>query len=422
MKTSEPQASHAEFLRLLIALRWCAVAGQGFAVWLAIGVLELRLPLWPLLAAVGLLGIANGVLIAVGRRRPATTALALVHLGIDITQLSVVIALSGGAMNPFVSLLLVPIALATLALDVRAILLVAALATLGYALSAWLAPPLPHVHGIAGTFDLHLWGMAANFLVTAAVFVVLLTRLAALRARRERELAELRERHARAQGILGLATHAAAMAHALNTPLGTLTLILDDLAEDPALDPNWRGEIERARMAVASCREQVRQLVAEARNEGELRAPLRQHLARVIERWSLLRPALRLAATIELPDLPVRVDPAVDHALIALLDNAADASIQAGRDQVSLALRIEGDALLGRIEDSGGRPPNGQLPSARLYASDKPGGLGLGLALSAAAFEAHGGAVNWQAGEQGLITQFRLPLAALRVPTEPAKP
>jgi two-component system sensor histidine kinase RegB len=142
----------------------------------------------------------------------------------------------------------------------------------------------------------------------------------------------------------------------------------------------------------------------------------------VIERWSLLRPALRLAATIELPDLSARVDPAVDHALIALLDNAADASIQAGRDQVSLALRIEGDALLGRIEDSGGRPPNGQLPSARLYASDKPGGLGLGLALSAAAFEAHGGAVNWQAGEQGLITQFRLPLAALRVPTEPAKP
>jgi two-component system sensor histidine kinase RegB len=418
MKASELQAAHAEFLRLLIALRWCAVAGQGVAVWLAIGVLALPLPLLPLAAAVVLLGIANGVLMAVGRRQPAGAALAIVHLGVDITQLSVVIALSGGAMNPFVSLLLVPIALATLALDVRAILLVAAMATLGYGLSAWLAPPLPHVHGIAGTFDLHLWGMAANFLVTAAVFVVLLTRLAAARARRERELAELRERHARAQGILGLATHAAAMAHALNTPLGTLTLILDDLAEDRALDADWHDEIERARLAVGSCREHVRQLVAEARAEGERHAPVGEHLARVVERWSLLRPAIRLSATFALPDEPVRVDPALDHALIALLDNAADASAAAGHEEVSLALRVDDDVLLGRIVDHGGRPPAGQLPSARLYASDKPGGLGLGLALSAAAIEAHGGEVDWQAGEQGVLTHFRLPLAALRVRPE----
>lgn len=49
------------------------------------------------------------------------------------------------------------------------------------------------------------------------VVLVFTTRLAADLRARERELARLRERFTRNEGIVALATHAAAMAHELNT-------------------------------------------------------------------------------------------------------------------------------------------------------------------------------------------------------------
>ncbi|MBK9657738.1 MAG: sensor histidine kinase [Rhodanobacteraceae bacterium] len=330
----------SDFLRTLARLRWSAAAGQALAIVVTLYVLELPLPAWPLWAGVAALLVVQRLCDQrPGWRSPATQAprqrcgprfrpgVAVAHLAFDIAELTWAIAWSGGPMNPFVSLFLVPIALATLALPIRHIVLVAALATLGYALAAALGPALPHIHGLSGTFDLHLWGMAVNFAVSTLVFVAVLTQLAAARDAREREIARLREQAARAEGILGLATHAAAMAHALNTPLGTLTLILDDLAEDNANRPQTHADIERARAVVAVCRDQVRKLVHEAHPDSHELEPLPGYIDSVIARWELLRPSMRLTRDIELPQLSIRADPALAHLLQALLDNAADASV-----------------------------------------------------------------------------------------------
>lgn len=407
------------FLRTLMLLRWVAVAGQSLAILAVTRGLGVPLAQAPLWAGVAALAAYN---LAVSLRPPAApvTALrALLHLAVDIAQLALVIAVSGGATNPFVSLFLVPIALATLALPVRAILGVAALATLGYAVAAWWGPPLPHVHGLAGLFDLHLAGMAVNFLLTAAVFVAVLTRLAALRDERERELADLRESRARDEGILGLATHAAAMAHSLNTPLATLTLLLDDLAEDLVPQSALREEAERAQALVAVCRDQVRALARAADPAAQRVLPLAGWIDELVARWELLRPEVGLDRETALPPLRVRADPAVAHLLQALLDNAADASRQRGRERVSLRLRVVDDALLGEVEDEGsGAPLGGRAPLP--YRSDKQHGLGVGLALSHATVERLGGSLELKPGGGGSVAQFRLPLAALRSGLEDA--
>ena len=414
-----------DFLRTLARLRWFAVTGQALAIAATLYMLKLPLPALPLWAGVAALLAFNvwAVFAApgVGRRadsapsavRPSVAAgMAVGHLAFDIAELTWAIAWSGGPMNPFVSLFLVPIALATLALPIRHIVLVAALATLGYALAAALGPALPHIHGLSGTFDLHLWGMAVNFLVSTLVFVAVLTQLAAARDAREREIALLREQAARAEGILGLATHAAAMAHALNTPLGTLTLMLDDLAEDCADRPQLSADIERARSVVAVCRDQVRKLVHEAHPDSHELEPLPGYIDSVIARWELLRPSMRLTRDIELPELSIRADPALAHLLQALLDNAADASAGQSSTELGLRLRVEEHALIGAITDHGGRALENR-PLGAVFASSKTDGLGVGLALSHATVERYGGELSLQAGDDGAITRFRLPLAKL---------
>lgn len=413
------------FLRTLTLLRWSAAAGQSLAIVVSLYVLALPLPAWPLWAGVTALLAFNVLLTAatpgVARhsrsssgRVPASVpaGVAVGHLAFDIAELTWAIAWSGGPMNPFVSLFLVPIALATLALPIRHIAVVAALATLGYALAATLGPALPHIHGLSGTFDLHLWGMAVNFGVSALVFVAVLTQLAAARDAREREIARLREQAARAEGILGVATHAAAMAHALNTPLGTLTLMLDDLAEDSVDRPPLHADIQRARAVVAVCRDQVRKLVHEAHPDNHAREPLVAYVDSVIARWELLRPSMRLARDIELPDLSIRADPALAHLLQALLDNAADASAEKSRTDLALHLRVADHALIGAIFDHGGSALE-LRPLGTLFASSKSDGLGMGLALSHATVERYDGELSLQAGDDGAITRFRLPLAKL---------
>jgi two-component system sensor histidine kinase RegB len=392
----------------------------------ALYLLDLPLPAWPLWAGVAALLVFNAYATrAIGESaRPSASApasarstvparVAVAHLAFDIGELTWAIAWSGGAMNPFVSLFLVPVALATLALPIRHIVLVAILAATGYALAASLGPALPHIHGLAGTFDLHLWGMAVNFGLSTIVFVAVLTHLAAARDAREREIAQLREQAARAEGILGLATHAAAMAHALNTPLGTLTLMLDDLAEDCADRPQLGADIERARAVVAVCRDQVRKLVHEAHPDSHALQPLAGYIDSVIARWELLRPSMRLARDIELPQLSIRADPALAHLLQALLDNAADASAGQSRSDLALQLRVSDDALVGAIVDHGGNALE-RRPLGAVFASNKVDGLGVGLALSHATVERYAGELSLQAGDGGAITRFRLPLAKLR--------
>jgi two-component system sensor histidine kinase RegB len=121
---------------------------------------------------------------------------------------------------------------------------------------------------------------------------------------------------------------------------------------------------------------------------------------------------MHLTRDIQLPELSIRADPALAHLLQALLDNAADASAEQSRPELGLQLSVVDHALVGAIVDHGGSALE-KRPLGALFVSSKPGGLGVGLALSHATVERYGGELSLQAGTDGAITRFRLPLAKL---------
>ena len=138
-----------------------------------------------------------------------------------------------------------------------------------------------------GGFDLHLAGMAINVFLSVGLVLYLVLRLAAARDRRERELAALRERFVRNEGILALATHAASVAHELNTPLGTMTLLLDDL-DTAALSTDGAQDVATLRRLVDICRDRVRSLA----HPADPASSTRVDIDRVLEHWQLVRPAI----------------------------------------------------------------------------------------------------------------------------------
>ncbi|WP_313343998.1 ATP-binding protein [Stenotrophomonas sp.] len=398
----------APFLRTLCSLRWLAVGGQAATILVATWVLGLELPPLPLWAGVAALALFN--LYAQLRVHDADTApvTAFGHILVDVTVLTWMVAWSGGVANPFGSLFLILIALAALALPLRWTLAVAAACLIGYAISGIFGLPLPA--GYFTAMQMHQWGVVCNFLLSATVVLVFATRLAIALRRREHELSLLRERFVRNEGIVALATHAASVAHELNTPLATMTLLADDIA-DQTDSPELRDDVDTLRELLVQCRERVLALARPAAGQAPGRDSVT--LPQVLEQWRLVRPTITLKRNDDAP-LQLPLDPGIGHLLMVLLNNAADAGEQAERPQVDLTLRIEGHDLIGEVRDYGrGFDARDAVLPGTLFNSGKTQGMGVGLALSHATIERLDGEL-WMRPAQGAGTRvgFRLPLAS----------
>jgi two-component system sensor histidine kinase RegB len=402
------------FLKLLCNLRWLTVLGQVIAVALAIGPMHIALLPAPLWAGIGILAAFNVYASwRVRRSEEATDAEVFLHMVVDITVLSWLVAWSGGMENPFASLQLIPIALAILALPTKLMSFTAAVAGAGYFLSTLFGRDLPAVPGMnGGTFGLHKMGMLANFIVSAGVILFFFSRMTAAWRRSEHEVARLREQFARNEGILALATHAASVAHELNTPLGTLTLLVEELGSE-AESAAQRESFATLKALLDICRDRVRALASPA--DSDIRAGLAEpvDLELLIQHWQLVRPTVELRRSGSIVGFE-KVDPAVGHLLRALLNNAADASEQAGVSQVDLQLHSNAAGLRGEIRDYGVGFDQARAPlPATLFRTSKPDGLGIGLALSHATVERLGGQLSMQATDgHGVRVEFSLPAVA----------
>lgn len=391
------------FMRLLSNLRWIAVAGQSLTVLVVTGPMHVPLAAPPLWAGIGALAAFN--LFATWRARALRNASArecFLHLLVDIAVLAWLVAWSGGIENPFSSLFLLPIALSILALPTPWVWATTAAAATGYGASAWLGRELPHMHGAMGdAFSVHKLGMLVNFIVTAAVLLVFFARIVKAWRAREREVAELREQFARNEGIVALATHAASVAHELNTPLGTLMLMVDDLADEPA--PPSREDVATMKSLLELCRDRVRELASSADTRGDDGRPRRVDLERIIDRWQLVRPTIELRRTGSIAGHQ-QVDAGVGHLLQALLNNAADASEAAHSAVVDLHLATDDGSLTGEIRDHGpGFGETEPLLPGTLFRTSKPGGLGIGLALSHATVERLGERCRWRPPRRAVV-------------------
>jgi signal transduction histidine kinase len=106
--------------------------------------------------------------------------------------------------------------------------------------------------------------------------------------------------------------------------------------------------------------------------------------------------ALETRTTVQVepgPQITVRADPAqLQQALINLIRNAADATLEAGGTCVSLTWRVRAEFVELVVEDEG----PGLTDTTNLFVpfySTKQGGSGIGLVLTRQIAEAHGGSI-----------------------------
>ena len=398
-------------------LRLCAVAGQALTVGVVALGMHLAIPVVPLAAGIGgLLVFALAVFWRLRQSWPVTSPEAVAHIAVDIAALGWLLYLTGGATNPFASLLVMPITLAAAAMPLRHVAAVALLAAACYlALIPWHVPlPVLHAQG-RGDFNLHVAGMAINFVITAAALAFFITRLARTLRSREDEIQRERERALRDEGILAIATQAAGAAHELNTPLSTMRTLLAELKREHASEPALSDDLALLAGQAERCRDILRELVAVGSRQL-VGTPQRFKLAEFVRdceaRFHLLRPEVELAIAVDddAGERAIEAEPSLRHALINLLSNAADASLAAGSERVELHVGASaGQAEFG-VRDFGAGS-DASLAARSAFQSSKRDGLGLGLALAHATAERLGGELRAELQpDRGLLQRLRVPL------------
>jgi two-component system sensor histidine kinase RegB len=409
--------------RTLAWLRLCAIAGQSVAVLVCAWWMQLQIPLLPLMLGIGLLAVFS--VFAAWRLRqpwPVHEWETIGHIAADTLVLGYLLYFTGGASNPFITLLLVPIALSAAALSVRAILAVSVLAGVAYlALLYWHVPlPMPMHDEMHGGFSLHVAGMGVNFVISALLLGFFINRLAHALRLQQTEVQRVRERALRDEGILAIATQAAGAAHELNTPLSTMRTLLPELRREHAGDALLAEDLELLEGQVDRCRTILREMVAFGKaqlSQEPERLSVGQFIHGCRERFQLLRPEAELALDLDegTSHIVLRTPPGLRHALLNLLNNAADASASQGSHAVELQVRRNDGWLQLSVRDHGpGFATTGQL--ALLGQSQKQTGLGLGLALAEATAERLNGELIAGNTGHGAEVCLRLPLAVIAAP------
>jgi signal transduction histidine kinase len=215
------------------------------------------------------------------------------------------------------------------------------------------------------------------------------------------------------------------LAHEMRTPLATCTAYLEALDDGVA---HWGPE------ASAVLGQQVSRLSRLAADIGDVSRAEEGQLSLDLKPV----PAARLLATVEAAmrarfsekgvalavgssaagGAAVRVDPQrLGQVMTNLLDNALRHTNPGGR--VRVEPRVEGYELVVEVEDDGDGIPQEQLPHVfeRFYRGDsardrKDRGSGIGLTISRAIVDAHGGSLTAQSAGPGRGSTFelRLPL------------
>ncbi|HEX4870412.1 MAG TPA: ATP-binding protein [Moraxellaceae bacterium] len=397
----------------LIQLRWLAVGGQVATILFVHVVLEIPLPLKPMMAIVaGLVAFNLFSMVRWRHRDEVSDTSVFLALLLDVLTLTALLHYSGGAGNPFIFLYLLQVVLAAVLLPPWGAWAIAAITGAGFAaLTVWPGPViLPLLYTAVGLF--------LCFLLNAALIVIFINRITRMLRARDENLAAMRQRAAEEEHIVRMGLLASGAAHELGTPLATISVLLNDwrrmklfreqadLLEESA---EMQLQLDRCKSIVSG----ILLSAGETRAEAPQRTSLTGFFDALVENWKATRPLreFRYEHAIE-EDLPIVADEGLKQMICNVLDNARDAS----PEHVTLAVHADERELVVRVLDEGpGFTPAMLAQFGRPYHSTKGRpGSGLGLFLSLNVARGLGGNIFAQNRDRGgAVVTMVLPLAAL---------
>jgi two-component system sensor histidine kinase RegB len=400
-------------LRTILIIRWIAVAGQ--ALTLLVVHYALAFPM-----AIGWAGATVAALAAVTLatqvRRPQSERLtdreSAAYFAFDILQLAVLLYLTGGLNNPFSVLILAPVTVSAAALSYRSTLSLAGLAVACVVALGVRHEPLPWPEGEFDIPDIFVAGYAIALILAVLFLTFYVYRVAEESRRLSDALSAAQAALDREQRLSSLGALAAAAAHELGSPLGTISLVAKELERDLPKDSAHRADAELLVSQSERCREILAELSRKPDQSKDHFNVLPAGLLVELAAAPHARPHVALRIEF-LPDpseprdpvLPRR--PEIMHGLGNLLQNA----IEFAREEVKVVIAWNrGHVVITVTDDGPGFPPDVLRRLGDPYLSRSEGldqtqrqgdHMGLGIFIAQNLIERTGGTVGFSNNEYG---------------------
>jgi two-component system, sensor histidine kinase RegB len=396
--------------------------------------MQYQMPIGQCLMVIGVALGLNAVLYFRHRdARVLTEREAAAQLAFDILQLTAMLALTGGIENPFALLYLAPIVISAGNLSLGATL---ALALLAFASSSFITIfhyPLPwDPKAPLELPPLYVAGVWVSLTLGIGFCLIYAWRIADEGRRMQAALAATQEALTREQRLSDLGALAAATAHELGTPLGTIAVVARELERGMPKNSEWLEDVRLLRDQAERCREILSKLSQQDTDEDTIakRLPLPALIDEIAEPHRGFGIDINITTTGD-GTLTVRRAPEIVHGLGNFIENAVDfadtkVDIEAAWDNDTVHMTISDDGagfdpvILARLGEPYVTSRAGVDPERETTGNahaDGHAGMGLGFFIAKTLIERIGGTVNFgNRPKAGAVVRVHFPRKVLENP------
>ncbi len=261
MKFFETSKQYSFKTSTYITLRWIGIIGQLVAVNFVYLILNFKFNfiLSNFIIALGVL--SNIYLIFIYKKIQLLDRTAFIFLFIDIIQLTALLYLTGGIVNPFVIFLLIPSVFSSSNLSFKNNLLLVSLTAISIMILTFYSTDLPSPLSDHFHVSPYYYFSIPIALIIALFFLNYFAMTFGSQSRlRKDALSKMEEVMAQEHELLSLGGQAAAAAHSLGTPLSTIKIITQDLAKQLKNKKEFEKDIELLNSQVERCNEILKRL------------------------------------------------------------------------------------------------------------------------------------------------------------------
>ncbi len=243
-----------------INLRWIAIIGQFITINIVkfyFG-FEFNFIIANIIVLIGV--ISNIFLIYYNKSTQISDNIAINFLTLDILQLSALLYLTGGTINPFSIFMIIPSVFASSSLNIKSNLFLIILTTIIIIFLTFFHQELPSPLNNY-IFSNHYYYSFPIALIIALVFFNYFALTFGKESRLRKEaLDKLQEVMAKEHELVSLGGQAAASAHSLGTPLSTIKIISQELFDQLHKDKNFTKDVELLKSQVDRCNDILKRL------------------------------------------------------------------------------------------------------------------------------------------------------------------
>ncbi len=370
-----------------INLRWIGIVGQLIAVNLVYLILNFKFNflLSNLIIMFGVL--SNFYLIYVYKKTQLSDRSAFVFLFLDIIQLSTLLYLTGGIVNPFVIFLLIPSIFSSSNLSFKTNSFLVCLTGIAIIILTFYSKDLPSPLSEHFHVSPYYYFSIPIALIVALVFLNYFAMTFGSQSRlRKDALSKMEEVMAKEHELLSLGGQAAAAAHSLGTPLSTIKIISQDLAKQLENNEEFKKDIELLNSQVERCNEILKRLSLNPVEEDDFidkDLTVREYLSEIISSFREISNK-NFVFNFDQDSNPKKITKSIE--IVYGLRNFIGNANKFSRDKIFINLKSDSETTEIIIEDDGDGYPKDILPKIgepylKTSNSEKKSKTGLGLGL-----------------------------------------